>query len=176
MQRTLRIGRGSELTACFPTRLSPLLYRAALFDSPSLFPLLSLVLAALFRRPDRRTPQPQQRPRPVRPLRHGGDCERQDRGATVLPDQPRAGINMHPLRANANALLFDLPKPCALRAAGCGGGRTLRQREVLLMPPLTLSAFWCDDDEQDAPDFVVLVSPYEAGPRAMLVRRRRGDE
>ena len=44
------------------------------------------------------------------------------------------------------------------------------------MPPLTLSAFWCDDDEQDAPDFVVLVSPYEAGPRAMLVRRRRGDE
>lgn len=44
------------------------------------------------------------------------------------------------------------------------------------MPSFTLPAFWCDDDEQSAPDLVVLVSPYETGPRAVLVPRRRGDE
>jgi len=47
------------------------------------------------------------------------------------------------------------------------------------MPPFTLPVFWHGDDEQDepgVPDFVVLVSPYETGPRAVLVTHRRGDE
>ena len=44
------------------------------------------------------------------------------------------------------------------------------------MPSLPFPTFWCDDDEQGAPDLVVLVSPYETGPRAVLVPRRRGDE
>jgi len=47
------------------------------------------------------------------------------------------------------------------------------------MPPLTLPAFGYGDDEQEEqgfPDLVVLVSPYETGPRAVLVPRRRGDE
>ncbi|MCK8517717.1 hypothetical protein [Methanoculleus sp. 7T] len=47
------------------------------------------------------------------------------------------------------------------------------------MPSLPLSAFLCSDDEQDeqgAPDLIVLVSPYETGPRAALVPCRRGDE
>ena len=47
------------------------------------------------------------------------------------------------------------------------------------MPSLTLPVFGHSDDEQDepgAPDLVVLVSPYETGPRAVLVPRRRGDE
>ncbi len=47
------------------------------------------------------------------------------------------------------------------------------------MPSLTLPVFRHGDDEheeQGAPDLVVLVSPYETGPRAVLVPRRRGDE
>ena len=44
------------------------------------------------------------------------------------------------------------------------------------MPLLTIPAFWCDDDEPGAPDLVVLISPYETGPRAVLVPRRKGDE
>ena len=47
------------------------------------------------------------------------------------------------------------------------------------MPSLPLPAFWCGDGEQDepgAPDLAVLMSPYETGPRAALVPRRRGDE
>ena len=47
------------------------------------------------------------------------------------------------------------------------------------MPSFTLPVFGHGDDGQDepgAPDLVVLVSPYETGPRAVLVPRRRGDE
>ena len=47
------------------------------------------------------------------------------------------------------------------------------------MPSFTLPVFRHSDDEQDgqgAPDLVVLVSPYETGPRAVLVPCRRGDE
>ena len=47
------------------------------------------------------------------------------------------------------------------------------------MPSLTIPVFWHSDDEQEeqgAPDLVVLASPYETGPRAVLVSRRRGDE
>jgi hypothetical protein len=47
------------------------------------------------------------------------------------------------------------------------------------MPSFTLPVFRHSDDEQDeqgAPDLVVLVSPYETGPRAVLVPRWRGDE
>lgn len=47
------------------------------------------------------------------------------------------------------------------------------------MPSLPLPAFWCGDGEQEeqgAPDLAVLASPYETGPRAALVTRRRGDE
>jgi len=44
------------------------------------------------------------------------------------------------------------------------------------MPPLTFPAFWCDDNEQGAPDLFVLMSPYEIGRRAVLVPRRGGDE
>jgi len=44
------------------------------------------------------------------------------------------------------------------------------------MPSLTLPVFRHGDDEQGAPDLVVLLSPYETGPRAALVPRRRGDE
>lgn len=47
------------------------------------------------------------------------------------------------------------------------------------MPSLTFPAFWYSDDEQKeqgVPDLVVFVSPYETGPRAVLVPRRRGDE
>jgi hypothetical protein len=47
------------------------------------------------------------------------------------------------------------------------------------MLSLTLPIFWHDDDEQEeqgVPDFAVLVSSYEIGPRAVLVPRRRGDE
>ena len=47
------------------------------------------------------------------------------------------------------------------------------------MPSFTLPVFGHGDDEQEeqgAPDLVVLVSPYEIGPRAVLVPRRRGDE
>ncbi|NLA99653.1 MAG: hypothetical protein GX837_01600 [Methanomicrobiales archaeon] len=47
------------------------------------------------------------------------------------------------------------------------------------MPSLPRSAFLCSDGEQEeqgAPDLAVLVSPYETGPRAALVPRRRGDE
>lgn len=44
------------------------------------------------------------------------------------------------------------------------------------MPSLTLPTFQYSDDEQGAPDLAVLVSPYETGPRAVLVPRRRGDE
>lgn len=47
------------------------------------------------------------------------------------------------------------------------------------MPSFTLPVFRHSDGEQDeqgAPDLVVLVSPYETGRRAVLVPRRRGDE
>ncbi|NQS77677.1 MAG: hypothetical protein HQQ74_02985 [Methanoculleus bourgensis] len=47
------------------------------------------------------------------------------------------------------------------------------------MPSFTLPVFRHSDDEQEeqgAPDLVVLVSPYETGARAVLVPRRRGDE
>ena len=47
------------------------------------------------------------------------------------------------------------------------------------MPSLALPAFWYSDDEQEEqgiPDLVVLMSPYETGPRTVLVPRRRGDE
>ena len=47
------------------------------------------------------------------------------------------------------------------------------------MPSLTLPVFGYGDDEQEeqgVPDLVVLMSPYETGPRTVLVPRRRGDE
>ena len=46
------------------------------------------------------------------------------------------------------------------------------------MSSLTLPAFRHSDeqDEPGAPDLIVLVSPYETGPRAVLAPRRRGDE
>lgn len=50
------------------------------------------------------------------------------------------------------------------------------------MPSLALPTFRYSDDEQGeqgeqgVPDFAVLVSSYETGPRAVLVPRRRGDE
>ncbi len=47
------------------------------------------------------------------------------------------------------------------------------------MPSFTLPVFRHSDDEQEeqgAPDLVVLVSPYVTGARAVLVPRRRGDE
>jgi len=44
------------------------------------------------------------------------------------------------------------------------------------MPSLPVPAFCCDDDEQGAPDLVVLVSVYECDQRAVLTPRRRGDE
>jgi hypothetical protein len=47
------------------------------------------------------------------------------------------------------------------------------------MPSFTLPVFRHSDDEQDeqgALDLAVLASPYETGPRAVLVPRRRGDE
>ncbi len=47
------------------------------------------------------------------------------------------------------------------------------------MPSLTLPIFRHSDDEQDeqgAPDLVVLISPYETGRQAVLVPRRSGDE
>ncbi|MBP7411630.1 MAG: hypothetical protein KA818_08870 [Methanoculleus sp.] len=47
------------------------------------------------------------------------------------------------------------------------------------MLSLTIPAFLYGDDEQEEQgvlDLVVLVSPYETGPRAVLVSRRRGDE
>jgi hypothetical protein len=46
------------------------------------------------------------------------------------------------------------------------------------MPSFTLPVFRHSDDEQEeqgAPDLVVLMSPYETGPRTVLVPRRRGD-
>ena len=47
------------------------------------------------------------------------------------------------------------------------------------MPSFTLPVFRHGDDEQEeqgAPDLVVLVSAYECDQRAALVPRRRGDE
>ena len=47
------------------------------------------------------------------------------------------------------------------------------------MPSLTRPICRHSDDEQDeqgAPDLVVLISPYETGRQAVLVPRRSGDE